>query len=165
MSRGEIVPLLACMAVACDVGPPADRQKGDSGGAQAGELHRLPPHPMGVELFDAGYVTFRLDGRKWDMDLWSCVIEEEDAGQGADGGCAGLGITDGDHVYWLQIATHQALTRFQVETVPYSDGSVAARVTADLAKRGSSTVVRRDWLVADTGQGPQIVTDPETVHP
>jgi hypothetical protein len=157
MWRCEIVSLLACLMLACDGEPPG-------GSVSETALERLPPYPLGEELFDAGYVTFRGGGRKWDLDLWSCVIEK-DAGQESGDGCASLGITDGDHVFWLQIATHSALTRFEVETVPHADGSVAARVTADLAEAGSSTIVRKSWLVAEGGQWPQLVSREETAHP
>lgn len=148
MWRCEIVSLLACLALACNGKPP-------SGPATESALERLPPHPLGQELFDAGYVTFLDGGRTWDLDLWSCH-EPGSAGEPANT-CAGLGITDGEEVFWLQITSREPLLAFHVETVPHAGSSLAVIVTADLATSDPQETRSHTWRLADTGDGPRLM--------
>jgi hypothetical protein len=108
----------------------------------------MPSGPLGDLLWEAGEVRFRDGDRPWQMELWSC-------GEGCE--CAGLGLTDGDHAFWLEITSREHLHALSLETLPQSGGSIAVLVTADLIEDDLTGDLRRTWLIADHGQGPALV--------
>jgi hypothetical protein len=136
---GAVLALLvACLSTGC-----RDEAKIQEGT----QLARMPSLPLRQLLFEAGEVQFTHGERPWQMELWSC---------GEDSECAGLGLTDGDNAFWLDITSKERLLAISFETVPHSADSVAVLVTADLTRDDSPKDIKRTWLIANFGKGPAL---------
>lgn len=133
--------LIVCLTSSC-------RAKQDEAVIPEGkQLARMPSLPLRQLLFEAGEVRFRDGERPWQMELWSCGEASE---------CTDLGLTDGDHAFWLDITSKEYLHAISFETVPHSKDSVAVLVTADLAGGDPPNDLKRTWLIAEFGQGPAL---------